>query len=67
MASAAGTAPLADVDDLVRHRSPAGRTGYLLLLPAALWLGIFFVIPFYSLVGDQPVRPQSARTPRATR
>jgi spermidine/putrescine transport system permease protein len=25
-------------------------TGYLLLLPGALWLGVFFVVPLYSLV-----------------
>ena len=42
MASAAGTAPLASVDpdDDGRRR---GGLGYVLLLPAALWLGIFFV------------------------
>ncbi|GAA1476027.1 ABC transporter permease subunit [Nocardioides aestuarii] len=27
-----------------------GRTGYLLLLPGVVWLSLFFVIPFYSLV-----------------
>ncbi|GEP36967.1 ABC transporter permease [Nocardioides psychrotolerans] len=27
-----------------------GKVGYLLLAPAALWLVLFFVIPFYSLV-----------------
>ncbi|WP_341926661.1 ABC transporter permease [Nocardioides psychrotolerans] len=27
-----------------------GKIGYLLLFPAALWLLLFFVIPFYSLV-----------------
>ncbi|WP_309647228.1 ABC transporter permease [Nocardioides sp.] len=27
-----------------------GKVGYLLLFPAALWLLLFFVIPFYSLV-----------------
>lgn len=26
------------------------RTGYLLLIPAAVWLLVFFVVPFYSLV-----------------
>ena len=27
-----------------------GKVGYLLMIPAAVWLGLFFVIPFYSLV-----------------
>ncbi|NYJ03291.1 spermidine/putrescine transport system permease protein [Nocardioides thalensis] len=30
-----------------RRRGPAG---YLLMVPAVVWLGLFFVIPFYSLV-----------------
>ena len=33
--------------DTTRRR---GRVGYLLMIPAAVWLGLFFVIPFYSLV-----------------
>src|SRR5262245_59964615 len=37
-----------------------GRTGYLLLLPAALWLGIFFVIPFYSLVATSLFDPSGS-------
>ena len=31
-------------------RRRRGRTGYLLMLPATLWLLLFFVVPFYSLV-----------------
>ena len=27
-----------------------GRVGYLLLVPGVIWLALFFVIPFYSLV-----------------
>ena len=27
-----------------------GRVGYLLLIPGVIWLALFFVIPFYSLV-----------------
>jgi spermidine/putrescine transport system permease protein len=59
MASAAGAAPLADVDtsDTGRRR---GRTGYLLLLPAALWLAIFFVVPFYSLVATSLFDPSGS-------
>ena len=36
------------------------RTGYLLLLPAAVWLGIFFVIPFYSLVATSLFDPSGS-------
>ncbi|MET0523296.1 MAG: ABC transporter permease [Nocardioides sp.] len=32
--------------EMTRRR---GTVGYLLFLPAAVWLGLFFVIPFYSL------------------
>ncbi len=60
MASAAGTAPLADVDTSARSGRKRGRTGYLLLLPAALWLGIFFVIPFYSLVATSLFDPSGS-------
>lgn len=35
------------MSETVRRR---GRTGYLLLLPGVVWLSLFFVIPFYSLV-----------------
>ena len=43
--------------EMVRKR---GRTGYLLLLPAAIWLGIFFVIPFYSLVATSLFDPSGS-------
>ena len=55
-----------------RGTAPAGRrrptapqrrrrlTGYLLLLPAALWLGLFFVIPFYSLVATSLYDPSGS-------
>ena len=43
--------------EMVRKR---GRTGYLLLLPAAVWLGIFFVIPFYSLVATSLFDPSGS-------
>ena len=60
MTSTAGTAPVAaaPVDtapaDTGRRR---GRVGYLLLLPAALWLGLFFVVPFYSLLATSLFDP----------
>ena len=50
----AGTA---EADDAAAAR---GRTGYLLLLPAALWLGLFFVIPFYSLVATSLYDPSGS-------
>lgn len=37
-----------------------GRTGYLLLLPGALWLLIFFVVPFYSLVAASLYDPNGS-------
>ncbi len=33
--------------EMTRRR---GKVGYLLMIPAAVWLALFFVIPFYSLV-----------------
>ena len=58
MASTAGVAPLATADpDTGRRR---GRTGYLLLLPAAIWLGLFFVVPFYSLVATSLFDPSGS-------
>ncbi|HYF73093.1 MAG TPA: ABC transporter permease [Nocardioides sp.] len=34
-----------------------GAVGYLLLLPAALWLVLFFVVPFYSLMATSLYDP----------
>ncbi|MCW2793654.1 MAG: transporter permease [Nocardioides sp.] len=42
------------MSETVRRR---GRVGYLLLLPALLWLGVFFVIPFYSLMATSLYDP----------
>jgi len=36
------------------------RTGYLLILPAALWLLVFFVIPFYSLLASSLFDPDGS-------
>jgi spermidine/putrescine transport system permease protein len=42
-------------------RQGKGRyTGYLLLAPAAIWLGLFFVIPFYSLVSASLFDPNGS-------
>ncbi len=39
---------------MIRRR---GATGYLLLIPAAIWLLLFFVVPFYSLVATSLYDP----------
>jgi spermidine/putrescine transport system permease protein len=36
------------------------RTGYILILPTALWLGLFFVIPFYSLLATSLFDPEGS-------
>jgi spermidine/putrescine transport system permease protein len=36
------------------------RTGYWLLLPGALWLFVFFVVPFYSLVATSLYDPEGS-------
>ncbi len=41
------------------HRK-RGATGYLLLIPALLWLLIFFVVPFYSLVATSLYDPSGS-------
>jgi len=45
------------VSETVRRR---GRTGYYLLLPGAVWLALFFVIPFYSLVATSLYDPNGS-------
>jgi spermidine/putrescine transport system permease protein len=58
--STAGTAPLAEVDTSSTSSRRKGLAGYVLLLPAALWLGIFFVVPFYSLVATSLFDPSGS-------
>jgi spermidine/putrescine transport system permease protein len=41
-------------------RSARKLTGYWLLLPGALWLFVFFVIPFYSLVATSLYDPEGS-------
>ena len=61
MASTAGTAPVA-----VAPAAPAesgrrrGYLGYVLLLPAAAWLILFFVLPLYSLVATSLYDPSGS-------
>jgi spermidine/putrescine transport system permease protein len=42
------------MSDTARRR---GTTGYLLLVPAVVWLALFFVVPFYSLVASSLYNP----------
>jgi len=42
------------MSDLTRKH---GKTGYFLILPAILWLGLFFVVPLYSLVATSLYDP----------
>jgi spermidine/putrescine transport system permease protein len=37
-----------------------GRTGYLLILPGAVWLLVFFAFPFYSLIGTSLYDPNGS-------
>jgi len=44
----------------IAPRAQRKLTGYWLILPAALWLGLFFVIPFYSLVATSLFDPNGS-------
>jgi spermidine/putrescine transport system permease protein len=60
MASTAGVAPVTTApasDESGRRR---GLTGYLLLVPGVVWLALFFVIPFYSLVAASLFDPDGS-------
>ena len=60
MTSTAGVAPANPHDS--GSKAPRGRklTGYWLILPGAVWLGLFFVIPFYSLVASSLFDPNGS-------
>ena len=42
------------------------NAAYLLLLPGAIWLGLFFVVPFYSLIATSLYDPRRAACSAAT-
>lgn len=44
----------------VRVRPRRKLTGYWLILPAAIWLGLFFLIPFYSLMATSLYDPSGS-------
>jgi spermidine/putrescine transport system permease protein len=51
--------------EAVAARPPAARnkrklTGYWLLAPGAIWLGLFFIIPFYSLLATSLYDPKGS-------
>jgi spermidine/putrescine transport system permease protein len=58
--STAGVAPVT-IDDPGTVR-PRGRrlTGYWLIAPAAIWLGLFFLVPFYSLISTSLYDPDGS-------
>ena len=45
------------MSETVRKR---GRTGYILLIPGMVWLALFFVVPFYSLVATSLYDPNGS-------
>jgi spermidine/putrescine transport system permease protein len=64
MAASTAAAPLAPATPPEQPERPAPRgrklTGYWLLLPGALWLLVFFVVPFYSLVATSLYDPDGS-------
>ena len=50
---------MATLDDVAapQRRPQRKLTGYWLILPGAVWLLLFFVIPFYSLVASSLLDP----------
>ncbi len=52
---------MATLDD-VAHGGKAKRklTGYWLILPGAIWLGLFFVVPFFSLISASLYDPSGS-------
>ncbi len=59
-----GAAPSTDPAEPAPPAAPTGRrrgrTGYLLLLPAVVWLLLFFVVPFYSLLATSLYDPSGS-------
>ena len=52
---------MATLDDVAgRRRSRRKLTGYWLILPGAVWLGLFFVVPFFSLLSSSLYDPSGS-------
>ena len=62
MAAIAPTTPT-DAEELPRARGRQLRTALLLLLPGLLWLGIFFVVPIFTLLGTSTQTPGPSGLP----
>ena len=60
MASTAGVAPVTTAPASEESSRRRGLTGYLLLVPGVVWLALFFVIPFYSLVAASLFDPEGS-------
>ncbi|GAB2449847.1 ABC transporter permease subunit [Nocardioides hungaricus] len=60
MASTAGIAPVDPAPAPEESGRRRGPTGYLLLVPGIVWLALFFVIPFYSLVAASLFDPSGS-------
>ncbi len=61
MTAVSAPTPTPTVQPARRAQLPKRKlTGYWLLLPGALWLGLFFVVPFYSLVATSLYDPQGS-------
>src|SRR5690349_25076412 len=57
---AALTATARATDDTAKRVGGSRYTAYWLLAPGALWLALFFVIPFYSLVSASLFDPNGS-------
>ena len=52
---------IAEAETVGPTRKPRRKlTGYWLILPGAVWLGLFFVIPFYSLIATSLYDPNGS-------
>jgi spermidine/putrescine transport system permease protein len=52
---------MATLDDVaVGRKSRKKLTGYWLILPGAVWLGLFFVVPFFSLIAASLYDPSGS-------
>lgn len=49
-----------DSDRVVAPAAKRKLTGYWLILPGAIWLGLFFIIPFYSLIATSLFDPRGS-------
>lgn len=52
--------PRPDAGRRVAPKPKRKLTGYWLILPGAIWLGLFFVVPFYSLVSSSLFDPDGS-------